>query len=197
MRPLLAIVEGKADADAVPVLIRRILEHRQIFDFKLLPVQRRGEYPSVAKHFDNYFLAAIKEKAPILWIMDFDAKGYDCPYREATALVARAEALRPGWPIRIAFLTKEYETLFLHDENATRAVFSDIPKQVAFPAQPETIRGAKEWLSAQRPSGMAYKETVHQQKITAHLNFDTLRERSADFAHLERAILQLIRAPCP
>lgn len=197
MRPLLAVVEGDGDVRAAPILIRRILEQHKIYDARLLPVQRRGEYPSVAKHFDNYFLAAVKEKAPILWIMDFDAKSCDCPYREAAALLARAAALRPGWPIRIAFLTKEYETLFLHDENATRAVFTDIPKQASFPAQPETIRGAKEWLSKQRPSGMAYKETVHQQKITAHLNLQTLRERSADFAHLERAVLQLIGSPCP
>jgi len=197
MRQLLTIVEGDGDVRAVPVLIRKTLEKNGIFDVKLLPIQRRGEYPSVKKHFDAYFMAAIKEKSPILWIMDFDAKGYDCPHTEASKILSRAQTLRPNWPLKIAFLVKEYETLFLHDEQATRTVFPDIPKQVEFPKNPKEIRGAKEWLSAQRPSGMAYKETVHQAKITAHLNLDLLLKHSADFAHIERAVLQLIDTPIP
>ncbi|TEX44662.1 hypothetical protein [Dechloromonas sp.] len=56
---------------------------------------------------------------------------------------------------------------------------------------------AKEWLSKQRPSGKAYKETVHQEKITARLNLDHLREKSRDFAHLERAVISLINLPLP
>jgi len=59
------------------------------------------------------------------------------------------------------------------------------------------IRGAKEWLSHLRPSGMAYKESVHQEKITARLDLHLLRERSKDFAHLERAVLHLINSPVP
>lgn len=197
MPRLLMIVEGHGEVRSVPVLVRRILEKHERFDVQLLPAQRRGEYPSVTRHFENYFLAAIKDGAAILWVMDFDAKEYDCPYREAAELIRRAQALRPGWPLKVAFLVKEYEALFLHDEKATRAVFPDIPKKTQFPASPETIRGAKEWLSAERPKGSAYKETVHQEKITAHLDLDLLRERSPDFAHLERSVLALIDAPVP
>jgi hypothetical protein len=196
-RRLLSIVEGQGDEKAVSVLVRRILQDHGHYDIKLLPPQRRGEYPTVVKNFENYFLAAIKEKAPILWILDFDAEGCDCPYQEAATLLARAQELRAGWPIRVAFLVKEYEVLFLHDEQATRKVFTDIPKETAFPAEPESIRDAKGWLSQQRPRGCAYKETVHQEKITAHLDLGLLRERSGDFVHLERAVLHLIDAQLP
>lgn len=197
MRKLQLIVEGDGDIGAARLLVQRILEKHQIFDIELPRPHKRGEYPSVARHFDNFFLAAIKEKAPILWVLDFDAKEYTCPVAEANALLGRAASLRPDWPIKIAFLVKEYETLFLHDEAATRSVFTDIPKNAAFPANPETIRGAKEWLSKQRPSGKAYKETVHQEKITARLNLENLREKSRDFAHLERAVISLINLPLP
>jgi hypothetical protein len=197
MRPLLLIVEGQGDEKAAPILVRKILEQHDRYDIMLRPTQRRGEYPAVAKSFDNFFLAAIKERAPILWIMDFDTKGYDCPYREAASLAGRAAQLYPKWPIAFAFLVKEFETLFLHDETATRTVFTDIPKQVVFPAQPEHIRGAKEWLSEKRPKGAAYKESVHQQKIAANLDIELLRQKSADFAHLERALLKLIDAEIP
>ena len=197
MKRLLPIVEGHGEDKAVPLLLRRILESQGIYSFQILPARRYGEYPSVIKNFDHLFLAAIKEKAPILWVMDFDAKDYDCPVREALRLYARADTLRPGWPLKIVFLVKEYETLFLHDETATRTVFPDIPRHTVFPSQPELIRGAKEWLSEKRPKGMAYKETIHQAKITAHLNIDQLRQKSGDFAHLERAVLNLFHSPIP
>lgn len=197
MRRILPIVEGHGEISAVPVLIRKILADHDIHDVQPLSAWRHGEYPSVAKKFDNIFLAATKEKAPILWVMDFDSKDYDCPVKEAQKLLTRAEALRPGWPIQIAFLVREYETLFLYDEAATRAVFPDISGKVPFPDDPEAVRGAKEWLSKQRPSGSAYKETVHQEKITARLNLDILRNKSRDFAHLERAILNLLLRPVP
>lgn len=198
MKRLLPIVEGHGEIPAVPILIRNILAAHGIHDVQPLQPQRHGEYPTVARKFDNIFLAAIKNNAPILWIMDFDSKNHDCPVKEAHNLLSRAEALRPGWPIKIAFLVKEYETLFLIDEAATRKVFPDIPSQTAFPTNPENIRGAKEWLSKARPSpGDAYKETVHQAKITAHLNLDLLRTRSADFAHLERAVVELASSTIP
>lgn len=198
MKRLLPIVEGHGEIPAVPILIRNILAAHGIHDVLALPARRHGEYPSVAKKFDNVFLAAIKENAPILWVMDFDAKGHDCPVKEAQKLLARADALRPGWPLKIAFLVKEYETLFLIDETATRKVFPDIPTKTLFPENPGNIRGAKEWLSKARPSpGSAYKETVHQAKITAQLDLELLRARSRDFAHLERAVLELAQAKIP
>ena len=184
MKRLLPIVEGQGDVKAVSLLIRRILEAHEIYEVDILSPHRRGEYPTVAKNFDNFFQAAIKDNAPILWVMDFDSKLYECPVREAQNLLSRAAKLRPGWPLKITFLVKEYETFFLIDEAASRAVF-----QV-----PEEIRDAKGWISQHRPSGMAYKETVHQEKITARLNLELLRARSPEFAHLERAIVELAQA---
>jgi hypothetical protein len=197
MKRLLPIVEGHGEIKAVPLLIRRILEAQEIYQVNILPPRRYGEYPTVAKNFDNCFQAAIKENAPILWIMDFDSKLYECPVQEANNLLNRATKLRPGWPLKIAFFVKEYETLFLIDEAASRAVFPDIASNIVFPAAPEDIRDAKGWLSQYRPSGMAYKETVHQEKITARLDLDLLRARSPDFVHLERAIVELAHSDTP
>jgi hypothetical protein len=197
MPSLLVIVEGEGDKKAVPVLIRNILHAHHIYDCTLKPTQTRGEYPVVAKNFDEYFQFALSENAPILWVMDFDAEGCDCPCKEAQKLLDRAAELRPGWPIEIAFLVKEYEVLFLHDENATRQVFPNIKKYPPFPSTAEEIRDAKGWIKRLQSSDMKYKETVYQAKITAHLNLDLLREKSKDFAHLERAILKLIDAEIP
>ena len=197
MKRLLPIVEGHGEIKAVPLLIRRILVAQEVYEVDILPPRRYGEYPPVAKNFDNCFQAANKENAPILWIMDFDSKLYECPVQEASNLLNRAAELRPSWPLKIAFFVKEYETFFLIDEAASRAVFPDIPSNIDFPEAPEDIRDAKGWLSQHRPTGLAYKETVHQEKITARLNLELLRARSPDFAHLVRAIVDLVHSDTP
>jgi hypothetical protein len=190
---LLPIVEGDGDKAAVPLLLRRMLAERHgIHDCKILNAQKRGEYPSVRKNFDNGFKMAIKENAAILWILDFDCDDCKCVKKEADALIVRANQLYRGWPIEIAFMVQEYETLFLSDKTATRSVLKAIPAETDFPADPESIRGAKEWLSNAMPKGVSYKETVHQSKITAALNFDHLIEHSPSFAHIDRALARLV-----
>ncbi|MBI3480555.1 MAG: DUF4276 family protein [Nitrosomonadales bacterium] len=190
---LLPIVEGDGDKAALPLLLRRMLAERHgIHDCKILKPHVRGELPSVRKNFENNFKAAIKESAAILWILDFDCDDCQCVMKEADALLVRAHEIYPDWPIEIAFMVQEYETLFLSDKTATRSVLKSIPADTDFPADPESVRGAKEWLSKAMPKGVTYKETVHQAKITATLNFDHLIGHSPSFAHLDRALARLV-----
>lgn len=197
MSRLLPIVEGQADIQAISLLIQKVLKANQHYDVRVLPPHRRGEYPAIVKNFDNYFLAALKENAAILWVMDFDCDHCQCPGEEADKLLAKAASLRPNWPFKVAFMVKEYETLFLADETATRSVLTRLSENDPFPANPETVRAAKEWLSRRLPSGMAYKEMVHQVKITNALDLGRLRNSSASFAHFERSVLALVSAPIP
>jgi hypothetical protein len=197
MKRLLPIVEGQADVKAVPRLIEKVLKTHQRYGIKVLPAQRRGEYPTVARSFGNYFRAALKENAAILWVMDFDSDECLCPFEQARSLLSQAEQLRPDWPLKVAFMVKEYETLFLADEQATRSVLPRLDARAAFPQDPESIRGAKQWLSKRLPLGQAYKEMVHQDKITAALDLERLRTYSPSFSHFERAVLALAGANFP
>ena len=192
MKTLLPIVEGHGDIQAVPVLIRRILQHHNIFDIEVLNPHKRGDLPKIKANFDNCFKMAIKEKAAIIWIIDFDCATCDCVASESAQLYQRANAIYAGWPFRVAFMVKEFETLFLSEPDATRSILKEIPKATTFPENPETIRGAKEWLSKAMPSGYAYKETVHQVKLSAVVDLDYLRISSASYRHLEKSILSLV-----
>lgn len=192
MKTLLPIVEGHGDIQAVPVLIRRILQHHNIFDIEVLNPHKRGDLPKIKANFDNYFKIAIKDKAAIIWIIDFDCATCDCVASESSQLYQRANAIYAGWPFRVAFMVKEFETLFLSEPDATRSILKEIPKKTTFPENPETIRGAKEWLSNAMPSGYAYKETVHQVKLSAVVDLDCLRKSSASYRHLEKSILSLV-----
>lgn len=192
MKTLLPIVEGHGDIQAVPVLIRRILQHHNIFDVEVLNPHKRGDLSKIKANFDNCFKMAIKEKAAIIWIIDFDCATCDCVASESSQLYQRANAIYAGWPFRVAFMVKEFETLFLSEPDATRSILKEIPKATTFPENPEAIRGAKEWLSKAMPSGYAYKETVHQVKLSAVIDLDCLRESSASYRHLEKSILSLV-----
>jgi hypothetical protein len=196
MNRILPIVEGDGDLKAVPVLLRNLLTLHGLHETQILPPHKRGELPKVAAGFDNYFRMALKEKAAILLVLDFDCEYCDCPYQEAQKLYQRAQSIRNNWPFKIAFLVKEFESLFLAETQAARKVLV-IPSDTGFPDNPETIRDAKGWLSNALPKGSSYKPTVHQAKITAHLKFEKLREISSDFRHLEKALLHLARTGTP
>jgi len=192
MKILLPIVEGYGDIQAVPILLRRILEHHNIFDVKVLSPHKRGDLPKIKANFDNYFKMEIKENAAILLLIDFDCASCVCVADEAVQLYQKAHAIRAEWPFKVAFMVKEFETLFLAEANASRSVLKQIPKNKAFPDAPESIRDAKGWLSKAMPSGYAYKETVHQVKLAAAVNLERLRESSASFRHLEKSVLGLV-----
>lgn len=196
MNRILPIVEGDGDLKAVPLLLRNLLAFHGLNETQVLPPHKRGELPKVAAGFDNYFRMALKENAAIILVLDFDCDYCDCPFLEAEKLYQHAQSIRINWPFKIAFLVKEFECLFLAETQAATNVLSLHPG-TEFPNTPEIIRDAKGWLSKALPKGSTYKPTVHQAKITAHLNFDKLRETSSDFRHLENALLHLVRTNAP
>lgn len=190
---ILPIVEGEGDVLAVPVLVRRILEVNAHFDVQVLPPHRRGELPKVKADFSRIFKIAALENASVLCVLDFDcAQCFDALLDEQE-LQQQAQKLRPDVPFASCLIVKEFESLFLWDEASTRKALPSIFKGTQFPANPEDIRPAKEWLSKAQPSGMAYKPTVHQAKLAAAVSLDTLRERSPSYQRLEAAVLQLSR----
>jgi hypothetical protein len=192
MRNVLPIVEGDGDLRAVPELLRRILVDHGRFDVQILAPHKRGDLPKVVANFDRFFEVALLEGAPILWVLDFDCDYCDDVSREESNLKNKAAKIRAAHPFEVCFLVKEFEALFLCDEDTTRKVFPAIPETVVFPQDFENVRGAKEWLCSALPKGLSYKPTTHQQKLTSQLNLETLRARSPSFVRLESALVKLI-----
>jgi Domain of unknown function (DUF4276) len=193
MTTILPIVEGDGDARAVPELIRRVAFDSGHYDVSVLPAHRRGDLPSVRKRFDDFLATAMLEQSPILWVLDYDCEGADDVMRDLADLRRRVATTHATQPVEFAFFVKEFESLFLADHETTRAVFPDIPESADWPENPEDIRNAKGWISKRRPTGRAYKETVHQVTIASQLNLDRLRDRSPSFVRFEAALLALLR----
>ncbi|CAM3382450.1 DUF4276 family protein [Paracidovorax anthurii] len=190
---LLAIVEGEGDERAVPVLLRHILEHHGRYDVQVLKPQRRGELPKVKANFARFFEAAMLENAAVLCVLDFDCEWCLDVEQEERNLKSMARGIRTDYPFEACFIVKEFESLFLCDEATTRSALPAIPPETVFPADPESVRDAKGWLSAAQPKGMAYKPTTHQAKIASQLNLTYLGQHSPSFQRLSRAVLNLVQ----
>ncbi len=72
-----------------------------------------------------------------------------------------------------------------------------LPADLAAPEQPESIRGAKEWLTDRMPPQDSYSETRDQAALTAKFDMETARRRSdsLDKCYREvRSLLERVRA---
>ena len=191
MRRILPLVEGDGDAQAVPLLVRRLAHERQQFDVQVLPARKHGDLPKIRSNFERFYNAALLEGCPVLWVMDYDCESCDNVQRELDELRSRAVQVGMRQPTEFAFIVKEYEALFLADHETTREFFGDIPSNLTFP-EAETKRGAKEWLKRARPKGLSYKEATDQAKLTNRLDLTRLRERSPSFRRFEAAVIKLL-----
>ena len=66
-----------------------------------------------------------------------------------------------------------------------------MPIDLTPPAEPEGIRGAKEWLSSRIPGNLKYQETLDQPALTAKFDFAAAR-RADSFDKCYREITALL-----
>jgi hypothetical protein len=190
-----AIVEGHGECEAVPVLIRRIaLDIDSGFVPKVLPpfrvpasrLLREGE---VERSIE---LAARKLQGAggIIIIVDCDWAGA-CPAREGPALLKRAVKTRSDIPISVILANKEYEAWFLAAVESLRGK-RGLPDTLAIPPDPESIRGAKEWISKRMPPGICYSETDDQPAFTAEFDMGRARQTAPSFDKCYRDIFKML-----
>lgn len=193
MSAILPIVEGDGDLTAVPELLRRVLhESLHIFDVAVLRPHKRGEWPKVKQEFSRYYQVARLEQVPILIVSDFDCD--ECVDHESERAWAIEEAARidPEGRLEVAFMVKEFESLFLAEQECVRHAFPELVEGASFPKDPESVRDAKGWISCSLPKGRAYKPTIDQARLTARLNLTTLMGASPSFQRFRQSIERLL-----
>jgi hypothetical protein len=188
------IVEGHGDVDAVPVLLRRLASALDpLFPFQIeQPIRvtkskllQTGELERAVE------LAARKigGAGAILILLDSDE---DCPAMLGPALLERARATRRDVAIAVVLAKPEFETWFLAAAESLRGR-RGLRDDLEPPADPEGIRGAKEWLTAHMAGSQHYVETLDQPALAAV--FDLAAARRADsfdkcWRELERLIAE-------
>ena len=173
MTAIAIIVEGHGDAKAVPVLVRRLAQEFGIYDLVLPgPAIRISRAKALVETEIRraVLLGAgrVKEhsgRGAVLVIVDADD---DCAVELATQI--RALCAGADVPLLVVAAVREYESVFLA---AARSLVAKgyFQKPIAG-VSPETVRGAKEQVSALMES---YRETFHQERLTAVLDLAEAR----------------------
>ena len=195
MVTIASIVEGKGEVEAVPILLRRVASEisPNIHVNALPPIRvQRNQILKEGQLERTVELAARQigtGQGRILILLDSDD---DCPKQLADEILRRACAARRDQHIRVVLAKREYETWFLAAAHSI-AGRREIDESTTPPAEPESVRGAKEWLSRRMPANCAYSPTRDQPALTAV--FDMAAARSApSFDKLWRDVTYLLRA---
>jgi hypothetical protein len=187
-----AIVEGHGEVEALPVLLRRIVADIAPGMYISVPrpyragrhaLVRPGGLEDVVRTQGD----RVASTGGVLVLIDADD---DCPAKLAPQLLDRALAARPDRRIALVLANREYEAWFLAAAHSL-AGQRGFPDMLEPPTDPESVRGAKEWLSGNRP-GRPYKETADQTALTQRFDMKAAREQSPSFDKLWRDVKRLI-----
>ena len=187
------IVEGHGEVEAVPVVVRRIAERESPLSVVqiLRPIRiSKGRLVKAGELERAVELAARITGHPggVLVVLDSDD---DCPAEQGPALLARAVEARSDRPIGVVLAKREFEGWLLAAAESLRGQ-RGLPDNLQPPADPEAIRGAKEWLTGRMAAGRAYSPTLDQPALSARFDLDLARERSESFDKFYRDTVALI-----
>lgn len=198
MFSIYAIVEGHGEVGAVPELLRRFAN--EVFALYELNVLQPYRLPKGRMTAERYLESAVTlarlklnqydGRKAILVMLDADD---DCPGRDAPALLDRAENVAGPIPVSVVFAKAEYESWFLAAVRSLRG-YGRVANDATAPANPETIRGAKEHLQRHcMIPGATYRPTVDQPALTHKFSFEEARQACPSFDKLWRDLERLFQ----
>jgi hypothetical protein len=187
------IVEGFGEVEAVPKLLRRIAQTLpNCAGITVNPPWRvkAGSFLNDAQYFNDRveFAARKARQSPrgcVLILLDCED---DCPAELGPELLAKARACRSDIPIEVTLAYREFETWFLAAAHSLRGV-AGLSATIEPPADPESIRNAKGWLSTHMAT--PYNPPEHQPLMTANFSM-TEAARVPSFARLLKKLAGLL-----
>lgn len=194
MSTIITIVKGQGEVFAVPILIRRIAAAVEPSVAPQVPKPIRVKRHRFLKEneLERYVDLAARQAGPdgcILIILDADD---DCPPERASEVLQRATAVRSDCRIRVVLAQCEYEAWFLAAADSI-AGHRELRSDTTAPAEPESIRDAKGWLTSRMPPGRVYKETRDQPALTMMFNLDQARRGARSFDKMWRTVVDLMQ----
>ena len=196
MTMIASIVEGDGEVEAVPVLIRRIGSEVSPHSppTVLKPIRVRRQQVLKAGELERYVRLAARRAGDgdggrILILLD--ANG-DCPAEIGPCIQRRARAAGPGCRVETVLAKCEYEAWLIAAAESVAGARGILPDTSA-PEDPESIRGAKEWLRSRMHGPHRYRPTADQAALTARFDMALARRRSSSFDKMWRATTALLQ----
>ena len=184
------IVEGHGDVEAVPIVVRRIAEKIDPTIVVNIPRPIRVSRTKIVEvaELDRAIELAVRtidHAGGILIIQDSDD---DCPAALGPKLHDMAVRIRCDVPIGVVLAKFEFESWFLAAAESIGGR-RGLPNTLSSPCAPETIRGAKEWLSHRMEH--KYVETLDQPALAALFDLQVAR-RADSFDKCYREVERLL-----
>jgi len=192
---LAPIVEGQAETESVPILMRRILAQLGVHDVQIArPFRVKRNRVVREGELERAITQVVRDRphvAAVIVILDSDD---DCPAELGPRLLLRSAAATEK-PVAVVLAHREFEAWFLGAKESLRGV-RGIRRDAESPPNPEGIRGAKERLT-QNMQGRRYLEVDDQPALAQALDIARAAQRCPSLDKLLREIrglLQRLRA---
>lgn len=174
-RKLAAIVEGEGEEESLPLLLRRIAERdaalmpptlrqRDVIRVPRAKIVKDGELERVVE----FAARKVGRGGGVLVLLDADD---DSACTLGPSLLRRVN--RDDIEVAVVLAVREFESWFLVAA-ASLAGVEGLPVPLEPPAEAAAIRGAKEWLEKRMGRSSPYRPRLHQAKLTARMDLDTL-----------------------
>jgi hypothetical protein len=188
------IVEGHGEVQAVPMLIRRIAAAVEpvltaAIELPIRVPANRLRKPDELERTVELAARKLGGVGGILILIDCDWDN-GCPKWDGPALLQRAQSARPDMLVSLVLAYREYEAWFIAAAESIRGR-RGLAETLEVVADPEGIRGAKEWLSSRMPRNRPYAETTDQPALTQWFDMQTAR-RANSFDKCYREIVDLL-----
>lgn len=176
---IVPFVEGHAERESVPTLIRRILHDQQVYGVAVQPGVRvpRDKLVKQGELERRIKLARLMPNARAVAVL-VDADD-DCPKALGPDLMRRGVPVAAGMAFSVVLAKIEIEAWFIAGIESLRTV-RGIRDDATPPADPENIRDAKGWLTAHMNVGKTYVPVDDQATFASAFDYHgaTTRSRS-------------------
>lgn len=192
------IIEGDGERDALPILLRRVIQAIDPAHYVQFPRpfrRPRGQLKRQHRITEavDFVRRTLTPPCAILILLDADD---DCPAELGPQILAWASAAHGGVPMSVVVANREYEAWFLAAAETLRG-HRGLSQDLSSPPNPEGISGAKEWLALHMPRGQPYSPTPHQASFSALMDLEMARRRAPSFDKLCRDVRRLVDALRP
>ena len=181
------IVEGHAEVEAAPVLLRRLLAAAQCHGVGVgRPIRRKqAEFRSREPVQAAVRLARLQPECSAIVLL-FDGED-DCPKELAANVRAWAREAATPVPCDVVVAYREYETWFLAAIESLRGKYG-IRDDASAPVDPESKRDAKGALEEFMPAARAYSETGDQPGMSDTFDMALAYRRNRSFRKFVKTI---------
>lgn len=188
-----AIVEGHAEVESVPLLLRRIFAQLGASDIQVArPFRVKRNRVVKPGELERAIGQTIRDRSEVGGIMVLIDSDDDCPAQLGPQLVNRAKKVT-HLPVAVVLANREFECWFLGSKESLRGI-NGILEDATAPLNPENVRGAKAHLTRNMARGRRYLEVDDQATFVEKFDLNAARRCCRSFDKCFREAEHLLRA---